>query len=113
MKHPNILAATVLSVLVFAPVGFAQTAPPAGGALAPSRSSRHPTSTESLTAQAQDLTKEIQAAKAKGHDTTAAASEQAKGEQAMQQGNSQEALLHFKAGEHDLGMTESQSSTTR
>jgi hypothetical protein len=112
MKYPTLLAAAILSGLALAPAAFAQTAPPASAALAPARNPRHPTSIESLTAQAQDLTKEIQAAKAKGQDTSAAASEQAQGEQAMQQGNPQEALRHFKAGQRDLGMAESQAATT-
>jgi hypothetical protein len=112
MKYRAALPATVLALFVLAPVGFSQTAPETGGAqtapetsgaLAPTRNPQHPTSGESLAAQAQDLTKKIQEAKAQGRDTSAALSEQSQGEQAMQKGDSQEALRHFEAGEHDLG----------
>jgi hypothetical protein len=104
------LAAAVLAFFAFLPVGFAQTAAESGTALAPTRNPEHPTSSESLAAQAQDLTRKIQEARAQGRDTSTAASEQAKGEQAMQSGNSQEALRHFEAGEQALGMAQPQSA---
>lgn len=115
MKHPFVFGALAFALCAFAPNGFAQTPPQSSTsaesstALAPTRNPQHPTSGESLAAQAQDLTKKIQEAKAQGRDTTAAASEQSQGEQAMQKGDSQEALRHFEAGEHDLGAPQSQS----
>jgi hypothetical protein len=113
MSYRLSLAAAVLALFAFAPVGFSQTAPETGAALAPTRNPKHPTSGESLAAQAQDLTRKIQEARAQGRDTSTAASEQAKGEQAMQSGNSQEALRHFEAGEQALGMAEPQSAPAR
>ncbi len=111
MKSSIASAAGFALLVAFAPIGSAQTSSGANGALAPTRNPQHPTSSESLQAQAQDLTRKIQEAKTQGRDTNAAASEQAKGEQAMQQGNSEEALHHFEAGEHDLeGSAQSQSS---
>jgi hypothetical protein len=113
MKYPIALAASIFLLIAVAPIGFAQTSAGTAGALAPTRNPQHPTSSESLQAQAQDLTTKIQEAKTQGRDTDAAASEQAQGEQAMQQGKSQEALRHFEAGERDLATSAQSQSPTR
>jgi hypothetical protein len=112
MRHRIALMSAVIALFAFAPAGWSQMVPDANPALAPSKSATHPTSTESLAAQAQDLTKKIEQAKAQGKDTSAATAEQSQGEQAMQQGNQQEAVRHFQAGEQALGMGDSSSSAT-
>jgi hypothetical protein len=109
MRYSLILI-SALAFFALAPAGFSQLVPETNPQLAPAKNPNNPTSGESLAAQAQDLTKEIDQAKAQGKDTSVAAAEQARGEQSMQQGNQQEALRHFKAGEQALGMGESQSS---
>ncbi|HEV3112828.1 MAG TPA: hypothetical protein VGY99_20265 [Candidatus Binataceae bacterium] len=98
------LAATAIALVALAPSGWSQMVPETNPALAPARNPSHPTSSESLAAQAQDLTKKINEAKAKGKDTSVASAEQSQGERSMQQGNEQEALRHFDAGEQALGM---------
>jgi hypothetical protein len=105
-----VLAATAFALVALAPAGWSQMLPEANPALAPARNPNHPTSSESLAAQAQDLTRKINEAKAQGKDTSVASAEQSQGERSMQQGNGQEALRHFDAGEQALGMGESQSS---
>jgi hypothetical protein len=113
MKHRiTVLAATAVAFVALAPAGWSQMVPETNPALAPARNPSHPTSSESLAAQAQDLTKKINEAKAEGKDTTVASAEQSQGEKSMQQGNEQEALRHFDAGEQALGAGRSQSSRT-
>ncbi len=107
MRHIA-FAAGLVAFLAIAPIGWAQLVPETNPKLAPTRNPNHPTSGESLAAQAQDLTKKINEAKAQGRDTSQAAQEQAQGEKSMQQGNEQEALRHFQAGEQSLGMAEAQ-----
>jgi hypothetical protein len=112
MKCRIALITGVVALLAFAPAGWSQMVPDANPRLAPSKSTEHPTSSESLEAQAQDLTKKIDAAKAQGKDTTTATAEQTQAEKSMQQGNEQDALRHFQAGEQALGMGDSQAPNT-
>ncbi len=102
MKYAMTLAAGIAAFLATAPAGWSQIAPDNNPKLTPTRSSTHPTSSESLAAQAQDLTEKINQARSQGKDTSIAASEQSQGEQAMQQGKEREALKHFQAGEQAL-----------
>jgi hypothetical protein len=109
MMQRIMLATSAVAILVLAPVSWSQVAPETPPVLAPTRSHEHPTSAESLLAQAQELTKQISQAKAQGKDTRVAEKEQTRGEKAMQQGKEQEALRHFQAGERDLGDSPSPS----
>ena len=112
MRHRiTLLAAAAIAFVAVAPAGWSQMVPETNPALAPARNPNHPTSTESLAAQAQDLTKKINEAKAQGKDTSVASAEQSKGEKSMQQGNAQEALRHFDAGEQALGQSGSSSKS--
>jgi hypothetical protein len=111
MRHRiTVLAATAIALAGLAPAGWSQMVPETNPALAPARNPNHPTSSESLAAEAQDLTKKINEAKAQRKDTSVASAEQSHGERSLQQGNEQEALRHFDAGEQALGMGESRSS---
>lgn len=111
MRHRiTVLAAAAIGLVAMAPASWGQMVPETNPALAPARNPSHPTSSESLAAQAQDLTRKINEAKAQGKDTSAASAEQSKGEKSMQQGNEQEALQHFNAGEQALGAGSSRSS---
>jgi hypothetical protein len=112
MRHRLALITGVVALLAFAPMGWSQMVPDANPKLAPSKSKQNPTSSESLEAQAQDLTKKIDAAKAQGRDTSAASAEQTQGEKSMQDGHEQQALRHFKAGEQALGMGDSEAPNT-
>jgi hypothetical protein len=107
MRHRAVLTATAVAFLALAPASWSQMLPETNPALAPTMNPQHPTSGESLAAQAQDLTKKINQAKEQGRDTSVAAAEQAKGEQSMQEGHERDALKHFQAGEQALGMGES------
>jgi hypothetical protein len=70
--------------------------------LIPERNPENATSSKSLLARAQDLTERINSAKSQGKDISRAQAERAEAEKAMQQGNDQEALDHFEAGEQAL-----------
>lgn len=72
------------------------------GQLIPERNPENATSPKSLRAQPQDLTEKIDRAKSRGRDISRAEAERVEAEEAMQQGNDQEALHHFQAGERAL-----------
>src|SRR6266478_4000784 len=103
MRHYIILAASTITLLAFGPTGWSQFVPEMNPKLAPTIDPKHATSSESLLAEAQDLTKKISQAKAQGRDTSVAAEEQTLGERSMQEGKDQEALRHFQAGERAWG----------
>jgi len=90
----RVLAASLLVALAVAPSAWSQ--------LMPERNPENATSPESLLVQSQDLTEKINSAKSQGRDISRAKAERAEAEKAMQQGNDQEALHHFQAGERAL-----------
>jgi hypothetical protein len=93
MKY-RVLAASLLVALAVAPSAWSQ--------LMPERNPENATSSESLRAQSQALTEQINVAKSRGKDISKAQAERAEAEKAMQKGNDQEALDHFEAGEQAL-----------
>ncbi|HKD66570.1 MAG TPA: hypothetical protein VKB84_06990 [Candidatus Binataceae bacterium] len=107
MRYSIVYTAAAAAFFALAPAAWSQMVPDPNPALAPARNPAHPTSTESLTAQAQELTKKIDQAKAQGRDTSVASAEQSQGEMAMQQGKSQDAVRHFQAGEQSLNTGQS------
>jgi|HubBroStandDraft_6_1064221.scaffolds.fasta_scaffold1302246_2 hypothetical protein len=92
----------VVGALLASSYGWGQSFPDTGPKLAPKFESKNPTSSESLAAESQNLTSNINKATSQGIDTSAAKAERAEGEKAMQQGNEREALRHFQAGEQSL-----------
>lgn len=102
MKRQIVLFASGIALSLLAPSAWTQTVPDTNLALAPTISPSHPTSSESLAPEAQELTKDISQAKSEGKDTHVASEEQAEGERSMQEGKEQEALRHFEAGERAL-----------
>jgi len=109
MRYSILLIVSMVTYFALAPAALTQLVPETNPQLAPTKNPNNPTSGESLAAQAQELTKEINEAKAQGKNTSVASAERAQGEQSMQEGNDQEALGHSKAGERALGMGESQA----
>jgi hypothetical protein len=107
MKYRIIALASTVAFLALAPAGWSQMVPETNPALAPTKNPTNPTSSESLAAQAQDLTGKINQAKAQGKDTSVASAEQVEGEKSMQDGHEQDALKHFEAGERALNNNES------
>jgi hypothetical protein len=97
MSYLKVLAVSFVAALAVSPSAWSQ--------LVPQMNSKNSTSAESLAALSQDLTEKINKAESQGRDVSAAAAERAAGEKAMQQGNDQEALRHFQAGEQALGTT--------
>jgi hypothetical protein len=112
MKKLILLAVTVFTFLATVPSGWSQIVPETNPKLAPKINAANPTSSESLAAQSQDLTKKINEAKAQGKNTSAAAVERMQGEKAIQQGNADDAVRHFKAGDRALSTDESQAPQT-
>jgi hypothetical protein len=102
MNYRKVLAASLFAGLAFATTAWSQ--------LVPEMNPKNATSAESLAALSQDLTEKISKAESQGRDVSAAVTERAQGERAMQQGNDQEALRHFQAGEQALGMSQPKAS---
>jgi|SRR5580692_6664674 hypothetical protein len=95
MSYREVLAVSLVATLAVPPSAWSQLVPQMNG--------KNSTSAESLAALSQDLTEKINKAESQGRDVSAAAAERTAGEKAMQQGNDQEALRHFQAGEQALG----------
>jgi hypothetical protein len=102
MNYRKVLAASLFTALAFAPSAWSQ--------LVPEMNPKNTTSAESLAAMSQDLTEKISKAKSQGRDVSAAVAERARGERAMQQGNDQEAVQHFQAGEQALVISQPKAS---
>jgi hypothetical protein len=108
MKNQILSTAIIVAFLAAAPAGWSQLVPEINPKLAPTTNPKHQTSSESLAAQAQHLTKKISQAKAQGRNTGVAEAKRAEGERSMMQGNEKEAVRDFQAGERALEEDESE-----
>jgi len=102
MNYRKVLAASLLAAVAVAPSGWSQ--------LIPEMNRKNAASAEALMLRSQELTEKINRAKSQGKDISTAEAERAEGGKAMQQGNDQGALRHFRAGERALETTQPNAS---